>query len=425
MHPNGQPLTWCVVLVLATMIGCEESGTEAPIRPVRAIHVAAVTELSGRSFPGRARATQEVNLSFRVSGPLIEFPVEVGDQVTKGEVLGRIDPRDFEVIVENSQGALGRAQAELEAMKEGARPEKLEQLKAAVSRTEAEYKRSLAEFQRTAELLPKGAVAQNEYDRMRQLAIKAQADLRTAEEDLRIGEIGAREEDIRAKESEIRSLNAGLSSAQDRLQYTYLKAPFDGVVAVTYVENFETVEAKQQIVRLLDISQIEMVVDIPESLISTTPYVNNITCVFDAFPEVTIDGVQLKEIGTEASDITRTYPVTLIMDQPAASANANILPGMAGRVTGQAKLPDEAAQQGFDIPESAVFSDEDGHQSVWVIDENGMTIRQQPIEQLRLTSLGMRVKGIQPGEWVATAGVDYLKEGQQVRILTDVAEEAK
>jgi len=425
MQLYRQLLTSCLLVVSATMIGCEEPGTETPIRPVRAIQVAAVTEINGRSFPGRARATQEVNLSFRVSGPLNEFPVKVGDQVTQGETLARIDPRDFEVTVENAQGALGRAQAELEAMKVGARPEQLEQLKAAVTRTEAEYERALADYQRTAKLLPQGAATQSDYDRRRQLATKAQADLRTAEEELRIGEVGAREEDIRAKESEIRSLKAALTSAEDQLQYTSLKAPFEGVVAVTYVENFETVEAKQQIVRLLDTSQIEMVVDIPESLISSAAYVKNITCVFDAFPDTKIEGVQLKEIGTEASEITRTYPVTLIMDQPDPSVKANILPGMAGRVTGKAELPDEAEQQGFDILETAVFSDADGQNSVWIIDENSMTIQRQPVEQVRLTSLGMRVKGVQPGQWVATAGVDYLREGQQVRILPDVGEDVE
>ena len=51
------------------------------VRPVKAIKVADPTTLTRGSLPGRAKATREVNLAFRVAGPLITFPVGVGDKV--------------------------------------------------------------------------------------------------------------------------------------------------------------------------------------------------------------------------------------------------------------------------------------------------------------------------------------------------------
>ncbi len=415
------PITYrlpvCGLLLACTLVGCKEPTAEPPVRPVRAVKVGDVTGITGRSFPGQASATEEVNLSFRVSGPLVDFSVNVGDEVTKGQVMARIDPRDFEVALENERGALGRAEAELEAMQAGARPEEILQLKADVQRTQAEYERARDELERSGKLLKEKVVTQAEFDRKRQVAVKAEAELRNAEEGLRIGEIGAREEDIRAKEAEIRSLKSAVDGAEDQLNYTRLTAPFDGRVAVTYVENYETVQAKQQILRLLDISQIEMTIDIPESLITGANYVKDITCVFDAFPETKIGGVQIKEIGTEASDTTRTYPVTLIMDQPDPSTKIKILPGMAGRASGRAELPDRAEEVGFEVPESAVFSGDDGRQYVWAIDESGMTVRQQPITDATLTSIGMRVRGVSAGQLIATAGVDYLTEGQKIRLL--------
>jgi multidrug efflux pump subunit AcrA (membrane-fusion protein) len=62
------------------------------------------TEISRRNFPGRANAAKEVELSFRVNGPLITFPASVGDKVAQGDVLARIDPRDFEVQQRNVEG---------------------------------------------------------------------------------------------------------------------------------------------------------------------------------------------------------------------------------------------------------------------------------------------------------------------------------
>ena len=110
------------------------------------------------------------------------------------------------------------------------------------------------------------------------------------------------------------------------------------------------------------------------------------------------------------------------MDQPDPSAGVKILPGMAGRAQGKAELPDQVAKEGFDIPESAVLTGDDGQQCVWVIeltDDGSGTVRRQPLTQVRPTSLGMRVKGIQAEQWVATAGADYLREGQKVTILSE------
>jgi multidrug efflux pump subunit AcrA (membrane-fusion protein) len=100
------------VLLTVLLSGCSKP-PPAPdvIRPVRAVRAGDVSTLDGRWFPGKAQATQEVNLAFRVSGPLVEFPVMVGDIVTAGQVLARIDPRDFQVELRNAQAQLDEAEA--------------------------------------------------------------------------------------------------------------------------------------------------------------------------------------------------------------------------------------------------------------------------------------------------------------------------
>ena len=73
-------------------------------------------------------AYQEINLSFRIGGPLIQFPVKVGDAVQKGQVLARIDPRDYDVGLRQAQG-------------------QLEETRASVLRAESDYERLAANFQ--------------------------------------------------------------------------------------------------------------------------------------------------------------------------------------------------------------------------------------------------------------------------------------
>jgi hypothetical protein len=86
-------------------------------------------------------------------------------------------------------------------------------------------------------------------------------------------------------------------------------------VAAKHVDSFQTVQAKQSIVRLLDVSRIEVTVQIPESLISLIPQVKKVACRFDAFPNREFFG-QVTKIGSEAWQTTRTYPVTVQIDQP-------------------------------------------------------------------------------------------------------------
>jgi len=359
-----------IVAVLLTVLlsGCSKPPPETVIiRPVRAVKAGDVASLDGRWFPGKAQATQEVNLSFRVSGPLVEFPVNVGDVVTQGQVLARIDPRDFQVELRNAQAQLGEAKA-VQLLRED-------------------------EYARAQTAHAKGGISDIEL--ARQLAGRDRS------------------------RATVASNEAAVEAAEDNLEYTNLTTPFDGIVVATYVENFEQVLGKQQILRVLDDSRIEMIVDIPEQLISLAPYVEGIICTFDAFTgrEVT---AEIKEIGTEASQTTRTYPITLIMDQP---QGFKILPGMTGRARGRAKAPGADASEGLEVPVSAVASADGRTGHVWVIDEATGTVARRPVTVVEMTAAGIRVQGVEPGEWVATAGVHYLTEGQEVRILTEEADQ--
>ncbi|MBE9486563.1 MAG: efflux RND transporter periplasmic adaptor subunit [Chloroflexi bacterium] len=363
--------TVAVLVVLIALIGCqEEIPVKEMVRPVQAIQVGDPSDFAKRSFPGRAKATREVDMSFRVAGPLVKRPVNVGDEVRKGQELARIDPRDFQVNLRDAQGQLERVEAIL--------------------------KRAESDYERVVQIKKQdpGAVSQAMIDRNRQ--------------------------QVESTTAEIRSLQAAVASAKDKLAYTYLKAPFDGIVTSTYVENYEDVKAKQPVVRLIDHSQIEMIVNIPEDLIYQADYLKTagkaFRVRFDPFPNRELKP-QIKEIGKEASKTTRTYPVTLIMDQP---EDIKILPGMAGKATRAAALPGEESRGDIIIPETAVFSvDEMDNTFVWIIDTQTKTVSKREVKTGELLDTGIAIEdGLKPGEWIATAGVHYLKEGQQVSILS-------
>lgn len=357
--------TTAYLLAALLLAACAEPPPpeEQRVRPVKAMQVATHAHFEGRAFPGKARATQEVELSFRVSGPLIALPIQVGRTVAAGDVLAQIDPRDYQVNLTNVQG-------------------QLEDARAAFRSADSDLKRQQNIFRRDP-----GATSERAIDQARELRDRAKAN--------------------------VTSLQASVTAARDQLSDTNLKAPFSGTVVATYVENYEDVRAKQAIARLVDDSRIEMIVNIPESLISMTPQVTNVRVTFDAFPDREVPA-EITEIGTEASDVTRTYPVTVIMEQP---EDFKILPGMSGRVSGDPP-PDMLAIQGaLTVPVAATFAV--GEETfVWIIDPATNTVSKRKIRTGMVANTGIGVvDGLEPGEWVATAGVHFLVEGQKVRLM--------
>ena len=350
------------------LVGCipEPEQVELPPALVPAIRIADATALTERDLPGRARAGQEVNLSFRVTGPLVELPVSVGDEVQVGDVVARIDPEDY-------INALGSVDGQLE------------QARAVATRAEADFRR-----------------IQNVYNEDPGATSKSALDLARSARD--------------ASRAAVKSMESAQRIAQDKVNYTALAAPFSGVVVETYVENFETVLPKQPILRLLNPSSIEFMVSLPENLISHAPYVQDIDVVFDALPGITIPA-EVKEIGREASAATRTYPVTLVMQQP---EDAEILPGMAGSAKITSMLPPSAREAGTEIPATAVFAgaDDPAKSFVWVIDTSSNSLVRRSVEPGRLTANGVLIRsGLSVGDWVVIKGVNSVREGDTVRVL--------
>ncbi|MCB9874350.1 MAG: efflux RND transporter periplasmic adaptor subunit [Planctomycetaceae bacterium] len=403
-------------LVLATLIsGCDTPVAEPePIRPVRAIKVGDLKAISSREFPGRAAAKDDVELSFQVAGPLVALPVDVGTQVKKGDVIASIDLRDFETALASAQGNLARAKSNLLAMERGARPEEIEQLKAALVQAEASNTQAVTEHKRNAELVDSGAVSKSEFDLSLARQQRTAAEVKSATEALKIGMAGARPEDLEAKRSEIRALEAAAAAAKNQLDYATLTAPFDGEVAARYVNNFQTVQVNQPIVRLLDISKIEITVQVPESLIGLVPQVKQVDCSFDAFPGREFTG-KITRIGREASQATRTYPVTVEIQQ---QEEARILPGMAAVLRNHPIEIEGDAAEDLIVPPSSVFTTAEGPETfVWVVD-TGNKVARRPVKTGDLTPVGLRVvEGLKAGDMVVTAGVNTLREGQEVKLL--------
>ena len=126
------------LLLALGITGCGggEVEEQAPVaRPVKTVVVGGGGEVE-RSLPGRVHASNQVDLSFRVGGPLIEFPAREGATVAKDELLARIDPRDYEIKLNMAMATREKSEADYQRMtalyeKDAVSKAQLDQAKAA------------------------------------------------------------------------------------------------------------------------------------------------------------------------------------------------------------------------------------------------------------------------------------------------------
>ena len=410
-----------ILLGIFPLTGCREPVVEVEaIRPVKTIVLDESNRYGSRVFPGTVRAEKRAMLSFRVSGPLVQLPALEGQEVRKGQLLAKIDPRDYERAVSNITARLADLNAQYKAMK-SARPEDIRRMEASLAATQSRLLEATASFRRYQRLYENNNISKAEYDQARAARDVAGSEVRSAEESLVIAKSGARPEDLEAMEARIRAMEADLRKAHDQLNDTELKAPYEGRVAERYVDNYEYVTAFNNIISLQDIRVVEIVAQIPESVVSVAK--QNRTATFTArlssAPGVSLEA-EPTEYATEADPVTRTYAVTFQTKQP---EEFRIFAGMTAEIefSGMAETA-----PGFLVPVKAIFSDDAGNKNVWLLDEGSEKVRRVAVELGDPSGDSMWVvSGLESGDRIVTAGTHFISEDQRVRPVTDELRERK
>lgn len=397
--------------------GCSRSEPAArePVRPVKTLVVAAGDENQERTFPGKVEAAKKAELAFQVSGLLTQLPVREGQEVEKGDLIAQLRQDDFQARLETVQGQLDQARATLRALQAGERPEQVLRLEANLRAADARLANAQIEFDRATRLLRANALSRSDYDRAETDYRVAQEEREAARQSLEKGSI-AREEDVDAQEAVVRGLEAQVVEANLQLEDSTLTAPFKGVVAQRFVEANQNVQAKQPIVQFQDANEIDVAVDVPESLMATLRRADIVQIVaeFTGVPGLQFP-LELREIGQTADPTTQTFLVRGAMLSP---PDINLLPGMTARVTLTYRRALVLGDRIL-VPISAVFKDDEGRQIVWIVkDDNTVTALPVTLGEAAGSQIEI-VSGLEPGVRIAAAGASILREGMTVRDLAD------
>ncbi|MDD1625313.1 MAG: efflux RND transporter periplasmic adaptor subunit, partial [Methylococcaceae bacterium] len=215
--------------------------------------------------------------------------------------------------------------------------------------------------------------------------------------------------------ADLQSAEAALAAARDQLNYTRLRAPFTGVIARKYVDNYQEVTVKEPILSLQNMTDVEVLVDVPESMMVPIRKAKpRVFADFAADPSRSFE-LKIKEVALLADNLTQTYQVVMVMPAP---TGIRILPGMTATVSIEfgSMAADEST---IIVPAIAVWADDAGHPMVWVVDTKTMAVHRRAVTTGDLTGVdSIKVTaGLNPDEVIAISGVSKLQEGQVVRKL--------
>lgn len=335
----------------------EESEQERRVRPIPTAVMEVVSDGQTRVFPGKVRANRRAELAFAVSGRLVKLNAQEGTRVKKGQVLARLDQRDF---LHARDAARARFQ---------------------------QAKRNLDKFSRLHE---QQVVAKTQFE-----------DIRTAY-DIALADLNIREKAL--ADTTLRSPFDGVVVDRRIENFGHVKKE----EAVLSLQDISGIEVIIQVPERLIARD-------------GTDGLRHLRVFFDADPdkEQWYDA-QVREYSVESDKVTRTYDVVVALTSPVdlkvfpgMTASVRCVVGNgAGRDTGR------EATSIMRVPVEAVWRGADGGSYVWAISPDGGHPERERVKVVSLRGDCAEIKSdLKPGTHVAVAGVHSLRESVFVRPL--------
>lgn len=346
------------LLFLVVLSSCG-SGGEIEKSPFRIVYTYTVQKPSDelkRSFSGSTIPPRALVLSFLVSGKIIERPVELGKTVEIGELLARIDPKDYELELEKARAQLLKAKAH--------------------------YQQASLDYERDRALYETDNISRSKLEHSWVA--------------------------FQQSESEWKAAQQSFSIAEQRLGYTNLQSPVDGTVSAVKIELYQTVDRGQPVVQIASGEGFDVSIGVPPSLV---PFIRVRTPATVRFPD--LPGVELRAIVTKVATASMEG-ASFIVELHLLDEHSSLRSGVVCNVT--LAIPVDETKQVVTVPPEALMRGNSGKPRVWIYDPSTQTVVSREIEIAELTGTGFRVvSGVEVGDQLVVRGIHHLKEGQQVK----------
>jgi RND family efflux transporter MFP subunit len=346
-----------VVGFAAGLAGCkgEAAVSQESLRPVKVAQIAAASPKRTLTYSGVVRPRVESALGFRVSGKIIARSVNVGDRIEMEQTIARVDDTDLKLAENAARAGVASARSRRDVASDN--------------------------LQRAKVLLPKAIISQAAYDTRRNELDAASAALDAAEAQLR--------------------------QAVNAVGYTTLRADKAGIVTAVGAEPGQVVNAGQAVATVAESGETEVAIAVPEQDAARIAVGQNSKVTLWAGSGVNLDG-RVREIAGQADPVSRTYAVRIAIDTPPQAMRL----GMTALVA--LTIEDETTQ--MVVPLTAL-TEEGGTPIAFVVDTASKAVRKTAVTIAGIAEGGVRIaSGLQPGDLIVTAGVQFLQDGMRIRL---------
>lgn len=339
--------------------GDADGGPQKQTARVRTQVVSKVAYTPTTCLTGEVKARIQTNLSFRVSGRIIERNAEVGDHVTPDKVLARIDPAEQRADVIAAEAAQRSADARVH--------------------------QTAAAFERQKALIKDGFTTRRDYDQA--------------------------EEALRTAQGSLEAAQAQLGSVRDALSFTELRSSSAGIVTARNAEVGQVAQAAQTMFSLAEDGERDAVFHVYEAAFLHELASPDIDLSLVSDPKITAKGVA-REVSPSTDTTSGTVRVKVaITSPPPAFALGSVVFGCATRKPRQVVL----------LPAGALTNIA-GKPAVWIVDAKTLHVALKPVTVASYETQAVVIDGgLEPGERVVTAGAKLLRPNQTVIIAPDEA----
>jgi len=300
--------------------------TTADLQPATASQetdsLTAMGEMIGEVGPMR-----KVALAFKVSGRIQMIPLFAGDSATAAAPIATLEPRDFELSVEQAAAALEVGRVRLRQLETGARPEEKSTADENLKQSAANWDNAKADLARTFDLFKAGALSKQALDAAEAKAKVTEAQYLALRAQKSLVDQGPRIEEKDVARATIRQQEATLQQAKQQLEYATLRAPFAGVVAQRHLDEGAYVTPAAPVVTFMQVDPVKVSVDCPERFVPALSTGLKAVVTVDALPGKQFTGV-LERIPAAIDSKTRSANTEIIVANP----DGTLKPGMFARV---------------------------------------------------------------------------------------------
>jgi HlyD family secretion protein len=277
-------------------------------------------------------------VSFKVTGRIIDLPVDEGMILKSGDLLARLDNDDYRQQVAEDESVISVRNRQLALGLAGSRTQDIEAAKLAMLDAQADLEQKKKDYTRYQALYEKDEIPGQTRDLAATNVTRAQAAHDRAQQIYDELVEGTRKEELAVDHSNVHQAAENLQMSRIRLSYTLLRAPFTGVVLVRQAELGEVVSPGTPIVTLADLDHPWVRVYVPETDLGKVHWGQMVEVRTDTYPDRIYHGrvsfisseaeFTPKSVQTEIERVTMVYRVKVDVENP----NWELKPGMPADV---------------------------------------------------------------------------------------------